>query len=304
VTTAAEIARALGGAQRSGEWWRAVCPVHGSRTGSSATLALHDGDWGLIAVCHAGCDRADIVAALRRCGVLGEGRVHLRRKPVTVRRDSDREGAARRTAVAQRIWDAARDASRTAVVNYLAGRGVQIPLPSSLRWATALRRPDGGSGPAMVARVDDVNGRLIAIHRTWLNRDPAGQWRRRDRASLGPISGGAVRLAPAAEVLMVSEGVETAASAMQAVQLPVWAALSASGLVAVVLPPIVRSVIILADHDASGAGERAARVAAARWVDEGRRVRIALPPEPGLDFNDVLCGRGSASTQEADDVIS
>ena len=45
--TAAEIAAALGGAHRSGAWWRCRCPVHGSR---GATLALRDGDWRLIAV--------------------------------------------------------------------------------------------------------------------------------------------------------------------------------------------------------------------------------------------------------------
>jgi hypothetical protein len=40
---AAEIAGALGAAQRSGQWWRCLCSVLGSRTGSSATLALIDG---------------------------------------------------------------------------------------------------------------------------------------------------------------------------------------------------------------------------------------------------------------------
>ena len=40
--TAAEIAAALGGARRAGQWWRCVCPVHGSRTGRSLTLALRD----------------------------------------------------------------------------------------------------------------------------------------------------------------------------------------------------------------------------------------------------------------------
>jgi phage/plasmid primase-like uncharacterized protein len=62
----------------------------------------------------------------------------------------------------------------------------------------------------------------------------------------------------------------------------------------------VRQVIILADHDSSGAGEHAARVAAQRWLAEGRRVWIAMPPEPGTDFNDVLVGRaGNAEARDA-----
>ncbi len=70
-------------------------------------------------------------------------------------------------------------------------------------------------------------------------------------------------------------------------------------MVALALPPGVRAVIILADHDASGAGERAAYAAADRWLAEGRRVRIALPREPSADFNDVLQGRAYRRIAEA-----
>jgi hypothetical protein len=51
--TAAEIAARLGAAHRAGRFWRCLCPVHGSRTGRSATLALRDGDHGLIVKCFA-----------------------------------------------------------------------------------------------------------------------------------------------------------------------------------------------------------------------------------------------------------
>src|SRR5215472_3374498 len=77
VMMADQIAAALGAAQRSGRWARCICPVHGSRTGRSATLALRDGGRGLIAVCHAGCDATDILAELRRRGLL-DGRAHRR----------------------------------------------------------------------------------------------------------------------------------------------------------------------------------------------------------------------------------
>jgi putative DNA primase/helicase len=92
---------------------------------------------------------------------------------------------------------------------------------------------------------------------------------------------------------MIGEGLETCLSAVQATGMPAWAALSTSGMVALILPASVRTVIILADHDRSGAGERAARTAAVRWLAEGRRLRIALPPEPGTDFADLL-GRAYA----------
>ena len=75
--------------------------------------------------------------------------------------------------------------------------------------------------------------------------------------------------------------------AMQATGRPAWAALSTSGLRALDLPNEVRDVIVLADGD--DAGEAAARDAALRWKREGRRLRIAHPPQ-GMDFNDMLLG--------------
>jgi putative DNA primase/helicase len=190
------------------------------------------------------------------------------------------------------------------VARYLAGRGITIPVPPSLRWAPSLRRPDGTHGPAMVARVDGLDGELVGVHRTWFARNEAGIWHRRDRAALGPIAGGAVRLAPAAETLLIGEGIETCLAAMQATRQPAWAALSTSGMTALMLPAVVRFVVILADNDVNGTGERAARTAAQRWLAEGRLVRIAMSPEPGTDLADVLAGHRYAQIEEAHDVAA
>jgi putative DNA primase/helicase len=283
--TAAEIAAALGGAMRSGRWCRCRCPVHNSR---GATLALRDGARRLIVHCHAGCERRDVLAELRRRGLVDD-RSGGALAPVTTR-SGDRADAAR-CSLASRIWEAATDARGSPVAAYLAGRGVVLPVPPSLRYAPSLRRPGGKYSPAVVARIDGPDGALIGVHRTWLARDAAGIWRRSDRAMLGRAAGGAVWLAPAAETLMVGEGIETTLAAMTATGMPGWAALSTSGLVALVLPPIAREVVILADNDRSGAGERAAFNAALRWLSEGRCVRMALPPQPDTDFADVLAGR-------------
>jgi putative DNA primase/helicase len=291
--TAAMIAAALGGAHRSGGWWPCRCPVHQSR---SSTLALRDGDRGIVIKCWAGCDPRNVLAELRQRGLILGGGKHFRTtvSPPPVGRDD----AAGRVALARRIWDAAGDALRSPVVPYLVGRGITLDPPSSLRYAPALRCSEGTSGPAMVARIDSLDGELIGIARVWLHRDHTGTWRRRDRAMLGRAAGGPVRLASAAETLLIAEGIETALSGIEATGLPAWAALSTSGLVALALPPIVRHVVILADHDTNGAGERAARTVAARWQEEGRQVRIAMPPEPGSDFNDVLLGRNCTEARD------
>ena len=290
---AAEIAKACGGAYRSSSWWRCVCPVHLSRTGRSTTLSLRDGDYGLIAVCHAGCARTDVMDELRRRGLIGDF-VKSYRVPRLHAVAAEPDDVARRIAQANRIWNTAQQPRGTPAAAYFVDRGLDITLLHSLRYAASLRRSDGTYGPAVLARVDDVEGRLVAIHRTWIGLDDGGIWRRLERKALGPIRGGAVRLAPAAETLMVGEGIETSATAMQAAGMPAWAALSTSGLISLVLPSLVQQVIILADHDASGAGERAAHKAAQRWLAEGRTVRIAMPPQPDTDLNDVLLGKVAA----------
>jgi hypothetical protein len=282
---AEQIARILGGARRSGRWWSCRCPAHDDQ---SPSLSIRDdGDRRLVVKCWAGCAARDILTELRHLGLL-DGPVEYRPPAAPVVRADD---SARNVEIARRIWGEARNAHGTPVECYLAGRNLTLPVPPSLRWAPALRRPDGTSGPAMVARVDGLDGELIGIHRTFLACDASGLWRRRDRASLGPIAGGAVRLAPVAERLLVGEGIETTLAGMVATGWPGWAALSTSGLAWLVLPPVVRHVVILADHDRSGAGERSAYTAADRWLAEGRRVRVALPPEPGTDIADVLAGR-------------
>ena len=57
------------------------------------------------------------------------------------------------------------------------------------------------------------------------------------------------------------------------------------------LRPGVRRIIIAADNDVSGAGQRNALAAHDRWVAEGRAVRLKCPPNAGDDFNDVLIKR-------------
>jgi hypothetical protein len=55
-----------------------------------------------------------------------------------------------------------------------------------------------------------------------------------------------------------------------------------------ILPDVVRLVVIAADHDENGVGERAAKVLAQRLLRENRTkiVKILKPPTPGTDWAD------------------
>jgi hypothetical protein len=167
-----------------------------------------------------------------------------------------------------------------------------------------MRHPEGGSRPCMIALVDHVELGPVAIHRTFLAVDGSGKAAfQSPRLALGPVGGAAVRLARARaqEPLVVAEGIETAASVMVATGLPAWAAISAGGIERLILPPppLAATVFIAADNDLNGVGERAARAAEDRWLLEGRRVRIALPPVLGSDWNDVLLNKDTGGQRHA-----
>lgn len=108
---AAEIAAELGRAYRSGQWWRCRCPVHDSR---GATLALRDSGRGFIAVCHAGCLRVEILAELRRRGLI-DGYIQQPTPSPRAARDND----PRRNAVARWVWDRAREARSGSAIGSL-----------------------------------------------------------------------------------------------------------------------------------------------------------------------------------------
>ncbi len=294
--------------QIAGDWWRCICPVHQSR---GTTLALKDGPRGLIVHCHAGCPRDDVLTELGRLGLLQDDSGTSPPDPAQMERQraAEKRKRQRRIADALDFWrHESGSPYRTAVEWYWAARGLyKLPIPPTIRASRSwLRHPEGGSRPAMIALVEHVEFGPVAIHQTWLQTDGAAKASFRDpRLSLGPVSGAAIRLAEARadQPLIIAEGIENAASAMLVMGWPGWAALSAGGIERLVLPPLppAATVFIAADHDPNGTGERSARIAAERWIAEGRKVRIALPLVPSSDWNDVLLGKDRSDLREAHD---
>ncbi len=197
------------------------------------------------------------------------------------------------------MWKQTVPAQGTDAATYLRNRAIRLPVPSTIRFLSkAKHTPTGQHLPCMVAAFTlHPENRVCAIHRTFLA--PGGT----DKAAvpspkmtLGPVRGAAIRLASAGSTLLVGEGIETVLSGMQETGLPGWAAFSAGNLAELILPPVVAEVVILVDHDTNGVGQRKAEAAAQRFHGEGRLVRLALPPIPDTDFNDIL---RAASTVEA-----
>lgn len=292
--SAMQIAAALGAAYRAGSWWRCRCPVHQS---TGPTLALRDGAPGLIVHCHAGCHSDDLLRELRRLGLLDVDAVGDRFDPAEAERQREADARRRQQRVSEALdyWHHETvPAQGTIVERYWAARGLtDLPIPPTIRASRSWLPHAEGRRPALIALVEHLEHGPVAIHRTWLAIDGSQKASfRNPKMSLGPVGGAAVRLAhaPERDPLIVAEGIETAASVMLATGYPAWAAISAGGVERLILPPlpIAPQVIIAADHDDNCVGERAARAAARRWLAEGRRVRIALPPEAGTDWNDEL----------------
>lgn len=196
----------------------------------------------------------------------------------------------------------------TLASDYLTGRGLAIPDRADIKFHADLTHWETKTGfPALIAIVRDHAGTTVAIHRTYLQIDETSNTVTKanvakPRMMLGKVAGGAVRLAEIGTdgVLGLCEGIETGLAAMTACpDLAVWATLSTTNLEQVHLPPEATRIFILADHDASGAGSRAAETAARRLRSEDRTVSIAMPPKEGEDFNDLLLRKGPDAVAEA-----
>lgn len=273
-----------------GVGWMARCPTHNDSTPS---LSIRDTETGKVLIhCHAGCDQAVVIAALKARGLWAFGGCFDHSASILhAGRSIDRDKK-QRTVAALKVWSASGATAETLAEAYLRSRKIDLPPPARLKFHPHLKHRAGGVWPAMIALVtrgsDDCP---IGIHRTYIARDGMGKAPiQPNKMMLGPCRGGAVRLGPLSMPLLVGEGVETCLSAMQATGHTAWAALSTSGLKTLELPGDVRDIIILADGDAPG--EAAARSAASRWTSQGRSVRIARAPT-GLDFNDIVNNVGS-----------
>lgn len=297
MTTAQNIVKTLGG-RWFGSYGVCSCPtINHQRGDKRPSLKVSDGEREPLVHCFAGCDWQDVKAALRRQGLLDDfrnakqERFDQSRFERLQRQQAERDR--RRSVAASAVWAKCVPSLPGGLADaYLKSRGLWLPEIDVIREAPCLKHaPSNQYHPVMVCRVDIPGSEGFGLHRTYLA--PGGRGKAKvsgNKAMLGMCSGGAVNLFPAAEKMAVAEGIETALAVHKLSCLPVWAALSTSGLINLALPEEVREIVIAADHDENGAGERAANAAAKRWCAEGRKVDISMPSVPGSDWLDVFRG--------------
>lgn len=291
---AERIVRALGGEWRHGQGL-APCPIcqpEGRRDQRALSVSAKGGR--VLMHCHkTGCA---VFHALRERGLVELSSAVNRGDEERARRQY-RARERERTDYANRLFESAECCAGTLVETYLASRGlggIRLDrMHRTLRFHSSLPHgPSGQSLPTMLARIREVGGYPIGIHRTYLRPDGTGKADVTPaKMMLGRSANGAVRFGKDASVIAVAEGIETALSVRRSARVTCWAAMSAVGLKSLVFPPapVAETVIIAADHDEAGLA--AADALAARLDLEGRAVSIIKPTRKGQDFNDVLAGK-------------
>lgn len=255
-------------------------------------------------------DLLDLIAAREGHRKLSETLVEARRflgQPERVHddgyaRDEHQKPRTDTSFIACRIWSEGLPLAGKVAEAYLRARCLLPPYPADLRFHPSLEYRDYQTGeityhPALLAAVRDASGGLRGIQRTWLAPEGGKALLADPRRSLGHLHGHGVWLRHGdslrnggsrhhSGILLIGEGVETVLSLRNVISatapdadlvhcVELVAALSASHLAAVVLPPHVRHLIVARDNDP--AGIRAARKLAARAADLGIAATILRP---------------------------
>jgi hypothetical protein len=204
---------------------------------------------------------------------------------------------------ARRLFASARPIHGSIAETYLRNRGI-----SELRGVATLRfhpncfyrvREDAPreTWPALLAAVTDVHGTVTGVLRTWLERDGSDKAPlSTPRRAMGHLLGNGVRFgaaepAPAqAGVVAVGEGLETMLSLRCVLPaMPMIAALSATHLAALALPPGLRRLYVARDDDRSG--RRAAEMLVTRAEANGIEALTLFPGTDDFNTDLAILGR-------------
>ncbi|MGO9720278.1 MAG: toprim domain-containing protein [Methylocella sp.] len=235
--------------------------------------------------CFAGCDALDVLAELRRRGLLetsnGDNPPRRSERPAVPLPSQEPEPDER----ALELWRKAIPAAGTLAEQYLRARHITLQIPPSIRFLPYVDYMPRIGFPAIVAAVQRPDRAVAAVQITYL--DPSGKQKAKvanPRKTIGKLGTGAVRLGAADTSLGLAEGIETALSAMQLANVPVWACLGSNRMDAVTVPSHVASLCVFGDNDPSG------RDAAQKTLERHRAQRevFAQIPPTG-DWNDYLC---------------
>jgi len=238
------------------------------------------------------------------------------------RRDEDAEKeAAKKRGDAHRMYLAAQaEVLGSPVEQYLLGRGLNVrglPFPlRALRFHPGLWNKESGiKWPAMLAPIVGMDGAFLGVHRTWLQEHNGGRVTKapleKPKMAYGAYRGGLIRLWNGFRVepetgeikpgrklrecksgvwIDVTEGIEDALSVAIAMpELRVGAGVSISNMGGLRFPDQVEGVRFWKQNDEPGSqADLDFRRVIDNQLNQGKRVRIAVPPQGVKDPNEVM----------------
>ena len=241
-----------------------------------------------------------------RVGYISDVKVtHKHRTPDEIRRKKhDDKANTLKTLKAQWLWEEGKPVLETNADKYLAeSRGLTIHRRSKevlqqLRYHPSINhyptfvedhldnKPKKFS--ALLCKVTDKNDDFQAIQRIYLEGNQKAEIEP-NKMSFGAIKGGAVKLGQPTEsgCLGIAEGVETALTIMECIDIPTWACLGTGNMHQIPLPPLskIHTVKIYADGD--DAGTQAMERAGDLWINQGYEVKTCKAPTDS-DYNTIL----------------
>lgn len=216
--------------------------------------------------------------------------------------DDERKQAAR-LALARSIWAQGVRPHGTPAEVYARSRGITAPLPPSVRFSCVPRWRDEETGecgpdyPAMVCAIQDTSGAIAAVQCIFLQDGGRRKFTRvrpdgtkaKAKLTFGLLVGGAFRLGPACEEIIVCEGPEDGLTLAQTMPgRSVWVSCGTSALSKIRFPEVVRTVLLAGDNNE--AGRTAVGQARAVYSEQGLSVHEVFPDAPFKDWNDQLRG--------------
>ncbi|MBB2672760.1 UNVERIFIED_ORG: hypothetical protein GGE44_002315 [Rhizobium esperanzae] len=298
--SARDITAALGGFWH-GSYGMAKCPAHDDR---SPSLSIRDGsDDKVLVKCHAGCDQADVIDALRHRGLWPrrhDDPESSRARPPSQSRSSkprDDRDDTYRIALVRRLWREATDPQVALVWAYLDHRGLppltydQIPV-----FRFHPRCPFGSECvPALIARFSPIENfgpetEPTALFRIRIDRFDGD----RRKLALGPSRGQVVKLYQDTSLggIGIAEGIEKGLALAASGWNPIWVTCGTSTMRSFPLLPWMEALTVFCDAD--DPGRDAALAAAGRWHGAGREARILQPPSPYKDWDAWYRGGGGS----------
>lgn len=274
------------------------CPKCGGDDRYRYTNYRNNGDY----FCN-GCgpgDGFDIIMAVRDCPFKEAARlvdeVIQNGDPEEDEPFSPEKSIEQRRATLNKTWAGAKPSHK--IDQYLGSRGIDTDkLPDDfdrdLRWHPSLwLAEENAEVPAMIALIRNWKMEPISIHRTFM----VGK-HKKIMPPTEKITGGCIHLGNTWDTgkLIVGEGIETVLAAMAYFSgVPGVAAISAGNMEGYLPPRSVRKVYVVADHDQSFTGQKAA-FTLARQLDQRKiRTAVLIPEAPESDFNDLIKDAGQS----------